>query len=420
MFCNNCGTQNQDGAPFCTNCGAPLQAANPAPAVAPQPTANPVVAPVAPAPKAKKGFNTKLLIPVVAVVLVVAIIIGAIALFGGDPKDKYYVSKAVYVSYDASGNVTNKETYEYYNEDDEFPGRKEESNGQVTGERKVERDKKGRITKITEKSSYGDKVVFRFDEYEKEDGIYVSEAKNEQNGQTRKIKLGYKKDVIVLHKEFYNDQPISSMERDGKIVTEKEYSNGEVVGTKTTELNKNDYAIRVEYKSDVDSNEDYVVTYERDKKDNVLEYVRKDSAGEVVEKYVAEYDKNGNCTSRTEYDAEGEVTSKWTGEYNKYDICIKGESRDENDEITSYYKLKKESKDKIVVEHYNGEDTLISFTEYTIEKGKLTEAKSYDGVSEELRSTTLYNKHGLVIEERSYYNEDGKLSSKTTYEYAKK
>ncbi len=417
MFCNNCGTQIPDGAPFCTNCGASTQANDPAPAAAPQPTAEPVVAPVAPAPKAKKGFNKKLITPIVAVVLVIAIIIGAVALFGGDPKEKYFVSKQISVEYDGSGNVTGKSTYEYYAED-ELSVYKHESNGEVTSERKIERDKKGRITKITEKSSYGDKVVYRFDDYEKEDGIYVSEAKAEENGQVTKIKLGYKKDVLVLEKRIYNDQVQYSMERDGKIVTTKEYDNGEVVGVTTTELDKNDEVVRIEYKNDVDSTEDYVSTYKRDKKGNVLEYVRTDSEGEVTSKYVAEYDKNGNETSYTEYNAEGEVTAKRTAEYNKYDICINREVRDENDEIVSYRKVKKESKDKIVVENYDKDDIVTSYTEYIIEKGKLTESKTYDGSSEELQYAAKYNKHGLVEESRSY--RDGKLSSKVTYEYAKK
>ncbi len=418
MFCNNCGTQNQDGAPFCTNCGASL-AANPAPAAAPQPTANPVVAPVAPAPKAKKGFNKKLITPIVAVVLVVAIIIGAIALFGGDPKDKYYVSKQVSVYYDEYGNVTEKDTYEYYSEDDNFYAYKHEYDGSVSSERKVEHDKKGRVTKITTTGSYDNKTVFRFDEYKKEDGIYVSSAKAEENGQVTKIKLGYKKDVLVLEERSYNDQMTYSMERDGKNVTVKNYDAGEVVGVTTIELDKKDNILREEYKCETDSTKDYVETYKYDKKGNMTEYVYTDSEGEVVEKEVAEYDKNGNCTSRTDYDAEGNVTYKMTAKYNKYDICIEREARDENDEVTSYYKVKEDSKKKIVVEHYNKDDIVESYTEFTIEKGKVAEAKTYSGETDELQRSVKYNKYGLQEEVKTYYA-DGKLQSKTTYEYEKK
>ena len=49
MICNNCGSQNEDFMKFCTNCGAPLAAATPAPEVqpeaAPAPEAQPEVAP---------------------------------------------------------------------------------------------------------------------------------------------------------------------------------------------------------------------------------------------------------------------------------------------------------------------------------------------------------------------------------------
>lgn len=47
-FCNNCGTQVQDGAPFCPNCGAPISAPaqpQPTPVTSYQPVAAPAPAP---------------------------------------------------------------------------------------------------------------------------------------------------------------------------------------------------------------------------------------------------------------------------------------------------------------------------------------------------------------------------------------
>ena len=435
MFCNNCGTQIQDGAPFCPNCGASTQANNPAPAAAPAPEANPapayqpvgapVAAPTAPAKK-KFNFNKKLIKPIIAVVLAVVILVGAISLFGGDPKDKYFISKSVYVYYDGNGNVTSKSTYEYYNDGDDyiddenyFTASKRESDGQVTSETKIERDKKGRITKV-KYSEYGEtKYTLRFEEYEKEDGIYVAEAKYEEGGQVTKIKIGYKKDVFVLYEERYNDQLQETMERDGKKVVKKNYDAGEVVGVRTIELDKKDNPVRIEYKCDTDSTEDYVVTYKYDRKGNQLEYVHTDSEGEVTEKLVREYDKNGNCTSYIVYDKENNVTDKYTAKYNKYDICIELEYRDENDEVIQTAKVKKESKDSIVVEYLDKDETVQYYIEYTIAKGKVTEEKHYDGKTDELTSVAKYNKNGLVEEEREYDSE-GKLVQKSTYEWSKK
>lgn len=61
-FCNNCGTQVQDGAPFCPNCGAPISAP-----AQPQPTPvtsyQPVAAPApAPAPAQSGDNSTQILI----------------------------------------------------------------------------------------------------------------------------------------------------------------------------------------------------------------------------------------------------------------------------------------------------------------------------------------------------------------------
>ena len=78
-----------------------------------------------------------------------------------------------------------------------------------------------------------------------------------------------------------------------------------------------------------------------------------------------------------------------------------------------------ESKDKIIVDYYDKDDNLAYYLEHTIEKNKLTETKFYDGATEKVKQSVKYNKEGLVIEERNY-REDGSLTSKTTYEYAKK
>ena len=88
MFCSNCGTNNNEGAKFCSGCGAPMGVNNAAP-VEPTPVApvyapvepqTPVYAPVepvapAPAPQKPKKNNTGLIVGIIVGVLVV---IGAV------------------------------------------------------------------------------------------------------------------------------------------------------------------------------------------------------------------------------------------------------------------------------------------------------------------------------------------------------
>ena len=85
MFCNNCGTQLDDGAAFCPNCGAPAETApNPAPnATAPYAPA-PAAYGQTPAPSADgkpKSSKAKPLIAILACLLAVALIAGAVFTF---------------------------------------------------------------------------------------------------------------------------------------------------------------------------------------------------------------------------------------------------------------------------------------------------------------------------------------------------
>ena len=154
MFCKNCGAENYDGARFCVGCGAELTSA-PAQPVYEQPVYEQPVyqAPVQEAPVsggfeqtfnnvkdgAADAFNKaadfgknymeeakkdkkKLIVPVVAIVAVLAIIIGLIASLGGGYKTalnnyykKYLIGKAT------QSTIKNMYPKEYWEEMDTDP-----------------------------------------------------------------------------------------------------------------------------------------------------------------------------------------------------------------------------------------------------------------------------------------------------------
>lgn len=90
-ICPNCRKELVEGAKFCNACGTRIAqpAAAPAPVVpvapvAPQPVATPVAAPAAKkAPKEKKKFPKWILFAGIGALVLVALIVGAILLFGG-------------------------------------------------------------------------------------------------------------------------------------------------------------------------------------------------------------------------------------------------------------------------------------------------------------------------------------------------
>ena len=365
--------------------------------------------------KRKRIHPMAIILPIVAVILAVAIIFGSLYLFT-DPKDRYYVSKQIEVNYDEDGNVTSKFTREYFAED-LLSAYKYEYEGELSNQTLYERDEDGKITKAT----FGvdeNKEVYRFT-YEKDGKLQVGTGKCTVDEITYKIEYAYEKDELVREKRYEDNVLAYSMEKEGNVETKKYFDNGELSSTYICEYDKKDNLIRGEYTNETDSSEDYVETYTYDKKENLLEYSKTNSDGEVTERVVYEYDKNGNQTSGVSYGEDGEIEESFTATYNKYDILIEAEVLDENDEVAVYVKLRSESKDKIIVDYFDKDDKLMYYNEYTIEKNKLTEAKRYNGTTENLEQSVKYNKDGLVLEEKSYY-EDGKLSSKITYEYAKK
>ena len=364
--------------------------------------------------KRKRIHPMAIILPIVAIILAVAIIFGSFFLFS-DPKDRYYVSKRVTVRYDENGEVMSKNIQEYFSENNLLLDRAERY-GEVTDETKFERDEKGRIIKLTEGTGE-DKKVFKF-EYEKDGKLYSATGKCTVNDVVYKKELAYEKDELVIAKYYTNSSLTYFMEKEGNIETAKYYDEDEVSRVYTYEYDKKDNLIRFEFKDNVNSINDCVETYTYDKKGNVLEHSRTNSEGDVEARAVYEWDKNGYLISGISYGKDGEIVQSVSFVRNKYGICIESESRDKNDEIVTYSKLKSESKEKIVVEEFDKDDNLSEYVEYFIEKGKLTEEKIYDGTSKELLMVRKYNKYGLITEER-YYSDD-KLTSKTTYEYAKK
>lgn len=153
MFCKNCGAENYDGARFCVGCGADLTPA-PAQPVYEQPVYEQPVyqAPVQEAQPnagfeqtlnnvkdgAADAFNKaadfgknymeeakkdkkKLIIPVVAIVAVLAIIIGLIAGLGGGYKTALNNYMKILNGKATQGNIKNMYPKEYWEEMDEDP-----------------------------------------------------------------------------------------------------------------------------------------------------------------------------------------------------------------------------------------------------------------------------------------------------------
>ena len=106
MVCKNCFAENNDGAAFCTNCGAPLEAQPQAPVaepVAPQYEApqqytapvqqpygyNPVPTPAPNAPQPGKGFAIAGMVCGIVSFFCFGVILGILAIvFGGVAKSK--------------------------------------------------------------------------------------------------------------------------------------------------------------------------------------------------------------------------------------------------------------------------------------------------------------------------------------------
>ena len=110
MFCPKCGTQNLDGAKFCTSCGNDLSArvATPAgqPAGNPAPVANPAAAAAAAAPAKKTPFDIAAIVAAAVMIVAFFLPLASISAFG------YSVSMSPYSitfgsnSY-VTGNITN-------------------------------------------------------------------------------------------------------------------------------------------------------------------------------------------------------------------------------------------------------------------------------------------------------------------------
>lgn len=88
MTCPNCGAVNNEGTSFCVSCGTKLEAAPSANQMAAEPVAAPVApAPEAPEKKSKKGLFIKIGIAAAAVILLVVLILVGVNACGGKKID---------------------------------------------------------------------------------------------------------------------------------------------------------------------------------------------------------------------------------------------------------------------------------------------------------------------------------------------
>lgn len=386
--------------------GNPNMVVNPVPQYVP----NPELAKAKKKNKKKKKIHPMaIILPIMAIVLVVAIIFGSVVLFGGNPKDKYYTSKMTSVYY-SDGQITSKDIQEY------------RSYGQMTHyksgdyEVNIEYSDDDRINKYTRKQG-DEKMVLKF-EYEKDGSLYVASDKAEWDGVTLKMELTYNKSELVSEKEYHDNELVYLHEIEENTETVKYFTDGELSSTYISEYDKNDRLIREKrVYNNGEGDETEIIEYSYDKKGNLIsEYCMNDN-NEVTYYSLYEYDKNFNCISQTNYDADDNVIYQSGREYNKYDILVSGETYGEDEELINRYELESETKDEVVVNQYDENDSLVMYYVYKIEKGKKVQMKGYDADGNLVEEET-YNDIGLVTEAKYYY--DGSLYQKSTYEYAKK
>ena len=455
MFCSKCGTQIPDGAQFCQNCGAPIQPTQPVQPIQPtqpiqpiQPTQPvqpmPPQAPiytsapvVAPAEKPKKKIKPlAIIIPVVAVILAAAIALTIV--FWPDKSEKteeagnskteetsdneentntkekeYFASKIIYMDYDEDGNERSRTTHVYY-DNQNLESEIYEYQGNITNETVYERDDQGRVTKITSKSKDGT-YIYVFSDYVEENGIYVAEAECEYDNHINRFRYGYKDGKMYIEEYFYDGMPAYSYIREGNTITYKEYDNGELSIVITEELDDNDNTVSTSYEHRSYTEDNYGETRKYDKNGNLIELIRTDYKGKFEYKEVREFDENNNCIYYAEYDVDG-LAYERKAKFDEHSICIESKYTDEDGAEKVQTKLRSQSENQVIVEEYFSTGEMDSYTEYTIEDGKLIESRTYSGETDELRTIECYNEQGLLETYSSYYN--GELSSKTVFEYS--
>lgn len=376
MFCRNCGTQLNDGFVFCSNCGQKI-----------------AIVSVNNNLKHSKTKNKKLkqILPIVAVLLIIAIIVGGLCFKNYNVKDKYYTSKVITTHY-RDGELSSK-TVRTMNSSGLLIALSKYDDRGIISNVSYLYDENGKMIKMhvdNEDNSYN--VVLNYTEDGKK---YIGKGEKILDDKKMEWEYIYENDKKISHKIYVDDDLYESEYWQDKNV---------LVFESTT------FGIRNKNVYEYDENNQLICfsSYSMRTVDN--------STFELMDKTEYKYDKNGNCIETINYDENGNLQSKMVVEYNENEIPIKIEDYDENGEILMYSQIAQETDDKIVVTLYD-RDGICMYRESVFSKGILISQRSYNE-NYELTSEKNYNEIGLAIEELSY--DGGELSYETIYEYSQK
>ena len=242
----------------------------------------------------------------------------------------------------------------------------------------------------------------------------------------------------------------NDLKRDVKSIIEEmnvdEWKNGEIVHRTTKryfELNEKGNIIEMSESTQYDSDESifvkYTYTYENeyDEEGNRIENIRCNSDGEIEWKSTYEYDEEGNLIEKIDYrnDGSGLFNLKFTYEYDeegniRYEIKY---DEDGNADLTEYhytYKYDGDWPNQVEKITYNADGTVSSKYTYEFdEKGSLLFIFCDEPYARDVRYTygggLVVGPEILTLEpsgignkvEQIYYESDGSVFVKYTYEY---
>lgn len=404
MFCPNCGNEIKENQAFCGVCGAEVLNEE----TASEFEANGFNMANIDFQQPKKKNKKKIIIPIFAVLLVIAIVIGVFS-FAWQDKNKWYCTEKKITEYNEGEKE--KMTVSSQRTDGQFISEGTlDDNDKLSSGRKYAYDDEGRAIRISFFDDGEQIGVVRLN-YEKEEGNYVAEA-------TETID-----EIQVAAKRIYNSKNVliyESMELGegkDKSITEKEYNDkGQILKSHVSDKFVRELVI--EYK------------YEKGKLASSSKYID----GELSR--YAEYDKDGNIVKEESY-SDGTLNSRTTYDWSKskiknvpeevgrlvcepksYDgdgkLVVEINSEFSNDKIEVYIKSFDDEKKEEMEAYSVYDENEPLFTVTLNDKKQIKELY----IGEKKAKEYKYDKYGNVISEKFYF--DGELSQVIEYKWERK
>lgn len=294
------------------------------------------------------------------------------------------------ISYDENGKVVYGYGYEYDEDGKKIKETSYKEDGSISMIYRYEYDEKGNLTK---EARYDETETLRaYDVYEyDENGYVLKNTRYSANG----VKTGYTEyfENTTYINKYAGQRRSESYDSDGNLSYIYEYNKN---GNTTKSENYSS-------KGKLWSAEEY----EYDEDDHLVKKLSYDSERKLTGYTVYEYDEN-YILSETSYDSDGNKT--------KYTEYV---------EKTSYYNRGDDTYRKKIEKYENG--VLTSRDEYEFdENGKRTKLISYDGNGNKTGYTEYvviktnrngYESEGSYIKASENYDEAGKMTGRTEYEY---